>query len=287
MRQKSTTLRTRAGRPDLRFDRLASARLVRGPRASSCEAPARVPLRDRRARSDRRQRACPPVPAPPRALAHAPSPRPRPGNPQLIDGGRRPGQEHDLRAPPAAMLVTLGLVRDHASLLQVIHPALHALAMRAHESRPLHARRRNGAPAHHGRQPQDELLDRSCEPRRPSGVSKPKQVALDRVRPRFQPIITRRDTPARAASPTEQRGHDQPSGLGWERLARRPIPAATRNSATRRSGVLQRHRQRPTARAAHDGQRQRADARGAAGRTRRRRTTAPSGARRPDPRNRG
>ncbi len=66
------------------------------------------------------------------------------------------------------------------------------------------------------------------------------------------------------------------------------IPAATRRgTARKRRGVLQRHRQRPSTRAARNGQRQRADARGAADRTRRAPRRARSGTRRPDPRTRG
>ena len=158
--------------------------------------------------------------------------------------------------------------------------------MRTHVSRPGRARRRDGAPAHHRRQPHDQLLDRACEPTRSSRVAESEQVALDRVGPRLQPIVTRRDTPASTPSPQKQRADDQATRLGRKRLARRPIPATTRNSATRKRGVLQRHRQRPSARVARQGQRRRADARGAADRTDRK-TRASLGTAGPDPRIRG
>jgi hypothetical protein len=175
-----------------------------------------------------------------------------------------------LLIPPVYILTTLlGLMRDQPGRLQVIKPALHALAMRAHKPRTLSAASRCGAPAHHRRQPHDELLDRAREPCRARSVPEPEQVALDRVDARLQPIIARREAATGASRAPQQRAHNQTTRLRRQRLARRPIPAPTRNSATRRTGVLQRHRQRPSARTAHDGQRPRPGARGAAGRTRR------------------
>jgi hypothetical protein len=127
---------------------------------------------------------------------------------------------------------------------------------------------RGSAPAHHRRQPHDELLDRRCKPRRARRMPEPEQIALDRIDARLQPIIAGRDAAAPAPRGRQQRTDDQAPGLGRQRLARRPVPATARNTAARRGGVLQRHRQRPSARAAYAGQRRRADARGAAGRTR-------------------
>ena len=123
------------------------------------------------------------------------------------------------------------------------------------------------APAHHRRDPDDELLDRARVPRRACGVPEPEQVSLDRVRPGLQAIVTRRDAPPLAARASDERTNHQAAGLGRQRRPSRPIPDAAR-IAMRSGGVLQRHRQRPrrTDRA-QLGQRRRADARGAAGRT--------------------
>jgi hypothetical protein len=287
MRQKSTTMRKSEAGQDLRLHAGAATRLMRRHGPSTREPATRAWPRRRCARSDRGQRARASTLALASALAGPPRACTPLGDAQLLGRRRGRGEEHDLRAPPPATCVALGLMRDHAGGLEIVEPALHALAMRAHEPRPLRPPPRHRAPAHHRRQPHNQLLDRARVARRARRMPEPKQVALDRVRARLEPVIARRDAAAPATRTTEQRAHDQAPGLGRKRLARRPIPATTRNSATRRRGVLQRHRQRPNARAARNGQRRRADARGAAGRTRRGRAGAPSGARRPDPRNRG
>jgi ATPase subunit of ABC transporter with duplicated ATPase domains len=49
------------------------------------------------------------------------------------------GEQHDLGTPPLPARVALGRVRDDPRGLQVIKPALHALAMRAHKPRSLRA----------------------------------------------------------------------------------------------------------------------------------------------------
>jgi hypothetical protein len=95
-----------------------------------------------------------------------------------------------------------------------------------------------------------ELLDGRRVPRGARRVPEPEQVPLDRVRPRLEPVVARRDAAASAAGTPEQRADDQAPRLTRERLARRSVPAATRNGAARRRGVLQRHRQRPRTRVA-------------------------------------
>ena len=119
---------------------------------------------------------------------------------------------------------------------------------------------RHLAPAHHRRQPDDELLDRRREARRARRVPEPVRVALHGVHPRLEAIVARRRAAAGAPRATEQRAHDQATRLGRQRLASRPIPA----TATRRSAV-QRHRQRPKTPSKRAPRSSRADARGAAG----------------------
>ena len=119
-------------------------------------------------------------------------------------------------------------------------------------------------------------------------VTEPEQVALDRVRARLQPIITRRRAPPRAARATQQRAHHHAPGLRRQRRARRPIPTTTRRLASGKRCAFQRHRQRPaTPGARTTRQRSRADARGAAGPAPSSRERASTSARRPHPRNRG
>jgi hypothetical protein len=146
------------------------------------------------------------------------------------------------------------------------------------------ARLRRSTPGHHRRQPHDELLDRRRIARGARRVPEPEEVALDRVRAGLEAVITRCGAAATTPSTPEQRTDDEAPGLGRKRLAQRPVPATTRKGATRRGGLLQLHRQCPSAGVPRDGQHRRADARGAAGRTTVARTAAPSGARRPDPR---
>jgi hypothetical protein len=143
------------------------------------------------------------------------------------------GQQHDLGPPPAAEVVALRYVSDHAGGLEVVEPALHALSMRPHERRALGEPLRGSTPGHHWRQPHDELLDRRRVARGASRVSQPEQVPLDGVRTRLEAVIARRDAAAAASSTPEQRTDDQAPGLGRKRLARGPIPAATRNGAAR------------------------------------------------------
>ena len=124
---------------------------------------------------------------------------------------------------------------------------------------------RDLAPAHHRRQPRHQLPDRRREPRRALRVPEPEQVALDRVRARLQPIVTRRRAPARSPRATQQRVDHQPPGLGRQRLDRRPIPTTRRPSSSTSGCAIQRHRQRPKAPRQRSATRRRADARGTAG----------------------
>ena len=276
-------MRTRsAPRPDGRFDF--------GPASSVVAALGQRPGEPRSCRTTRRARA-PADRRQPRALAglaatgavaRPPAPGALRGDPQLLRCRVRRGQQHDLRAPPPPGVIALGFVSDQASDLQVVKPPLNALAVRAHEPRPLGSARRDRAPAHHRRQPDDKLLDRTRKPRRARRVPEPEQVPLDRIRPGLQPIVTRRDTAAFTPRASDERTDHDAAGLGRQRRPRRPVPDTAR-VATRSGEVLQRHRQRPRARIARHGQRRRADARGAAGRTTHARAAAPSGARQPAP----
>jgi hypothetical protein len=116
-------------------------------------------------------------------------------------------------------------LRWTAAGLQVIQPALHALAMRAHEPRPLRPITRDRAPADHRRQPHHELLDRRRKPRRALCVAQSEQVPLDRVRARLEAIVSRRRATASSASSPQKRAHLHAAQLSGQRLDRRPIPA--------------------------------------------------------------
>jgi hypothetical protein len=196
-----------------------------------------------------------------------PAPRPSSRDAQLLSCRGARLEQHDLRAPPLPAPVALGHVRDDPRGLQVIEPALHALAMRTHKPRPLTAAAGNRAPGHHRRQPDHQLLHRGRKPPRPAGVTEPEQVALDRVDPRLDPIITRRDTTPRTTGAPQQRAHHQPTRLSRQRRARRPIPTTTRRPVATMRCAFQRHRQRPKTPGARRTPRSRADARGTAGPT--------------------
>ena len=242
MRQKCGTLSTPA---DDRFHF--------GPASSVVAASGPRPGQPRLGRATRRARA-PADPRQPRPVADptlagtfpsAPALGALRGDPQLLDGRVRRGQQHDLRAPPPPAPVALGFVSDQASELQVVKPALNALAVRAHEPCPLGSVRRDWAPAHHRRQPHDKLLNRARKPRRTRGMPQPEQVPLDRIRAGLKPIVARRDTAAFAPRASNERTNHDAAGLGRQRRPRRPVPDTAR-VATRSGEVLQRHRQRPT-----------------------------------------
>jgi hypothetical protein len=131
-------------------------------------------------------------------------------------------------------------------------------------ARTARARRRAArCPSHHRRQANDELLDRRRKPRRARRMVEAIRVALQRVHPRLQTIVTGRPTTARPPRAAEQGGHDEPPRFRRQRLARWPIPA----TAAKCRRTIQRHRQRPTALRKQARRRARADARGAAGET--------------------
>src|SRR4051812_34558177 len=97
----------------------------------------------------------------------------------------------------SALTVCAPSDRPVVARLQVIQPALHRPAMRSDKPRTLAGIDRNRAPAHHRRQTNDELLNGARVPPGTRGMPEPEQVALHRVHPRLQPIVTRRRTPAR------------------------------------------------------------------------------------------
>ena len=224
--------------------RSARVALARDPRA----APPRLGAELRA--TDRRPGSAPRAPRRRRARSRARHPRARRG---ATRSSRRVGagaaQQHDLRAPPQPVAVALGLVRDQARGLQVVQPALHAAAVRAHEPRPLAPIARDRAPAHHRRQPHDQLPDRRREPRRALRVPEPEQVALDRVRARLQPIVTRRRRSRalvardRAARMTTSRPGSAGSGSIAGRYQRRDDSRARRADA-RSSGTANARRRR-------------------------------------------
>jgi hypothetical protein len=288
MRQKSTTGTQLAGDSDLRVHGRSTTRLVHDPGASTRRTVLYRLARGAAAATDRVQPGRDAAVAAAAAFASPPPPCSNLRHPQFLSCrlGRR--QKHDLGSPPLPALIALRLMRDHAGRLEVVEPALHALAMRTHEPRPLHAPARHLAPAHHRRQPHDKLLDGRREPTRVRGVTEPEQVALDRVRTRLQAIVTRRRASPRPARASQERVHHQAARLGGQWRARRSIPTTTWRLAAVKRCAFQRHRQRPRPPGARTSrQRSRADARGAAGPAPSSRERASTGARRPHPRNRG
>ena len=204
MRQISRPTRT-PRRPRSAPHGRAPRALVRGRTPAAVQArPARrragTPARRRIAASERRARRA----AAARALARAASPRARRARHRQLDrvDGSGAAQQHDLRAPPRARRR-----RARARARPGRRPAGHRASAarcagaRARTAPAPTAIARDRAPADHRRQPHDQLRDRRREPRRPRRVPEPEQVALDRVRARLQPIITRRRAPARAARP--------------------------------------------------------------------------------------
>ncbi len=283
MRQISTSPR----RGDLRLDTTASTRLGDRAPPRPRQPPPSARTRDPAGAADRAQRPRPPRPAATRPLTPPPATRPALSDAQLLRARRGRRLQHDLRPPPQAPAVALGLMRDHAADLQVVEPTLHRPPMRRHKPATLQRVHGRGAPAHHRRQPDDQLLDRAREPPRARCVPEPEQIPLQRIHPRLQTIVTRRRAPPRTPCPSQQRVDDQAARLGRQRLDRGPVPRPAPTSAIRRGYAIQRHRQRPTAPRQQTAPRPRADARGAAGETPSDRARHASGARRTGPSARG
>jgi len=265
MRQISTATPARDGLGDLGLHRCAPAPLMQAEVALAHDSRTALSARRRAAPTDAAQARSHPAASPPRALTRTPPPSAASCHPQLQPCRRRGGQEHDLGAPPQPVAVLLGLVRDQARGLQVIQPPLHAAAVCPHEPRTRGTVARDLAPAHHRRQPRDQLPDRRREPGRALCVPEPEDVALDRVRARLEPIVTRRRAPAGPSRTTQQGVDHQPPGLERQRLGRRPIPTTRRPSGPTSGCAVQRHRQRPKAPRQRSAARRRADARGTAG----------------------
>jgi hypothetical protein len=287
MRQKSATRAQLAGVSDLCVHSRPATHLVHEATPGARNAGARCAARYTAATTDRRQARRDPPRAAAGAFAAPPAARTDSCDAQLLPRRIRRSEQHDLGPPPLPPPVALGHVRNDPGSVQVIEPALHALAMRADEPRPLCGLARYRAPAHHRRQPDHQLLHRRREPPGPRRVTEPEQIALDRVDPRLDPIVTRRDTTPRATSAAQQRAHHQPARLGWQRRAGRPIPTSTRRPVAVKRCAFQRHRQRPKAPSAQRTQRARADARGAAGEATRSCEHGSGSARRPHPSERG
>ncbi len=241
MRQISTdaTQRRRVG--DLRARRArAGAPRARQPRARSRSAPGAT-RSHRAASADPAKARRHPGPAPPRPLTRAPSAGALLRALQLWRRRQRRREQHDLRAPPQPVAIALGLMRHHARGLQVIQPALHAAPVRTHEPRPPGRVARHRTLAHHRRQPRHQLPDRGRKPRRALRMTQPEHVALDRVRPRLQPIIAWCLAPPRSVRAGV---HHQPPVRA--RLDRRPIPdePRARRADARSSGTANTRRRR-------------------------------------------
>ncbi len=228
MRQKSTAPAELAGARDLRIYGRPTAHLVGNTSPSARDSSTRRPARHAAVTTDRREARRDPPSAAAGTLATPPTPSTSSCKAQLLRRRIARDEQNDLGAPPLPAPVALGHVSDDARGLQVIEPALHALAMRAHEPRPLSAIPWDPTPAHHRRQSNHQLLHRRREPPRASHVTEAEQVALDRIHPRLDPIVTRRDTTPRATSAAQQHAHHQPARLGRQRRACRPVPTTTR-----------------------------------------------------------
>jgi hypothetical protein len=287
MRQKSTAVAELAGARDLRIYGRPTAHLAGNTSPSTRDSSTRRAARYAAATTDRRQARRDPPSAAAGTLATPPTPSTSSCDAQLLRRRIARGEQHDLGAPPLPATVALGHMRDDPRGLQVIKPALHALAMCAHKAAPLTATAWDMAPAHHRRQADHQLLHRGRVLPRPRRVTEAKQVSLDRVDPRLDPIITWRDTTPRPTRAAQQRAHHQPTGLARQRRLRRPIPTTIRRPGAGKRCAFQRHRQRPRTPGARRTQRSRADARGAAGPASSSRERGGTGTRRPQPSGRG
>ncbi len=219
------------------------------PRRGRARRALRDPARRAAASADRAEARREARPTPWRARSRRRQPRARSAATRNSSAGLRRREQHDLGPPPLPTLIALGLVRDDARRLEIVKPALHALPVRTHEPRPFAAPARNPAPAHHRRQPHDELLDRRRVPPRTGGVPEPEQVALDRVHARLEPIVTRRRAaPAPVArGPADAHTTKRPGsggrGARAGRYQRRP-DAPRRGSDARSSGTANARQQR-------------------------------------------
>jgi hypothetical protein len=232
MRQKSKLLARCVSGGDRRLDLRATPAFARITGSAASEPCPRGSVRRCRPAPDASQRAAQfPLLTP--VLPGLPGTRSPPSGAEFLAVGVGGAEEHDLRPPPPPEAVALRNVSDQASDLEVVEPPLHALAMSAHEPTALRSAAGWGTPSHHRRQPHDELLDRRRVARRPCGVTETEEVAFERVGARLEPVIAWRAAPSHAARAPEQRADDESTGLGWKRLARRPVPAATPNGAAR------------------------------------------------------
>src|SRR4051794_3569827 len=154
-------------------------------------------------------------------------------------------------------------MRNHAGRLQIVQPSLNALAVRTNEPGPLAGVAApdptpSPAPSRH------QLLDRAGEPARPPRVPQTKQVALHRIHPRLDPVVSRRRAPAGAPrAPATRTPPAAPAR--WKRRPPRPIPMTGRPARGLLACGFQRHRQRPKTPAITRARWARADARGTAG----------------------
>src|SRR3954470_19998124 len=99
---------------------------------------------------------------------------------QLVGGWRGRGVQGDERAPQLAAVVALALIAEQPGDLEVVQPALDALAVRTDPALSLDARRRRRPPVHDRCQRGDELRDRAREAPRALRARPAPQQALDR-----------------------------------------------------------------------------------------------------------
>jgi hypothetical protein len=114
MRQKSRRHGTRPRPSDLPLNAGTPARVVNRRRALARRATAGSSPRRTRTIANRAQRRCAPLPPAPGPFARTPPTRSHPRHAQLVRRRDRRGEQQDLRAPPRAVLVALGLMRCHA-----------------------------------------------------------------------------------------------------------------------------------------------------------------------------
>src|SRR5205823_12134712 len=109
--------------------------------------------------------------------------------------------------------------------LQVIQPALNALAMPTHPALALRPPSRCRPPPEDRREAGDELRDRAREASGALRACPPPQQPLDRAAARLDPIVPARATTARASRHVDQRICDHAPGLGRDGDALGRIPA--------------------------------------------------------------
>jgi len=121
--------------------------------------------------------------------------------------------------------------------------------------------------APHGSMQMLEVADADSSRSRPSVAARRWRFMTPMAIPHRRVPFARAQDQRAPPRTAEQSAHDETARFGWQRLSRRPVPAAWRATSATPRCIVQRHRQRPRTPNTKATRRARADARGAAGAT--------------------